>query len=209
MKKSLVFVTYLKQHSSSSLIPIAILLHNCIHDNILLVNAAIEAAQATITRWLEAGKITRAPSGCPYNNPLTVAPKKDEHGQLTGFRVCLDVRKLNAALIDNDRFEIPLIRSVLDSLQGCTIFGEFDLAEAYLQFPLHPQSQPYTAFTWGAREQYMFTACPFGLLNMPSHFQRVMQYVFRDLPFTFPYFDNIPYGSHDWKEHVYSYTCNS
>ena len=69
------------------------------------------------------------------------------------------------------------------------------------QFPLHPESQPYTAFTWGSREQYMFTACPFGLLNMPSHFQRVMQFVFRDLSFTFPYFDNIPFGSHSWEEH--------
>ena len=47
----------------------------------------------------------------------------------------------------------------------------------------------------------MFTACPFGLLNMPSHFQRVMQFVFRDLSFTFPYFDNTPFGSHSWEEH--------
>ena len=146
-------------------------------------------------------KITRAPPGCPYNNPLTVAPKKDDNGQLTGFRVCLDTRRLNLALVDNDHFEIPLIRNVLDSLQGCSIFGEFDLAEAYLQFPLHPESQPYTAFTWGT-EQYMFTCCPFGLSVMPSHFQRCMSFVFRDLPFTFPYFDNIPFGSRSWKEHA-------
>ena len=166
-----------------------------------LSQRAIEAAQPVIQRWLDTGKIVRAPPGCPYNNPLTVAPKKDDNGKLTGFRVCLDTRKLNAALVDNDHFEIPLIRSVLNSLQGCTIFGEFDLAEAYLQFPLHPESQQYTAFTFG-NEQYMFTACPFGLSVMPSHFQRIMSYVFRDLPFTFPYFDNIPFGSKSWKEHA-------
>ena len=166
-----------------------------------LSQRAIEAAQPVIQRWLSTGKIVRAPPGCPYNNPLTVAPKKDDNGKLTGFRVCLDTRKLNAALVDNDHFEIPLIRSVLNSLQGCTIFGEFDLAEAYLQFPLHLESQQYTAFTFG-NEQYMFTACPFGLSVMPSHFQRIMQFVFRDLPFTFPYFDNIPFGSRSWKEHA-------
>ena len=166
-----------------------------------LSQRAIEAAQPVIQRWLDSGKIVRAPPGCPYNNPLTVAPKKDDNGKLTGFRVCLDTRKLNAALVDNDHFEIPLIRSVLNSLQGCIIFGEFDLAEAYLQFPLHPESQPYTAFTFG-NEQYMFAACPFGLSVMPSHFQRIMSYVFRDLPFTFPYFDNIPFGSRSWKEHA-------
>jgi hypothetical protein len=166
-----------------------------------LSQRAIEAAKPVVERWLAANKITRAPPGCPYNNPLTVAPKKDDNGQLTGFRVCLDTRRLNLALVDNDHFEIPLIRNVLDSLQGCSIFGEFDLAEAYLQFPLHVESQQYTAFTWGS-EQYMFTCCPFGLSVMPSHFQRIMSFVFRDLPFTFPYFDNIPFGSRSWKEHA-------
>jgi len=111
-----------------------------------------------------------------------------------------------------DQFRIPIIREVLNNLQGCTIFAEFDLAEAYLQFRLHPDSQPYTAFTWG-NKQYMFVACPFGLCNMPSHFQRIIQYVFRDIPATIPYFDNIPFGSHDWEEHathVYAIieTCN-
>jgi transposase InsO family protein len=166
-----------------------------------LSQRAIEAARPVVARWLESGKIVRSPPGCQWNNPLLVVPKKDDNGQLTGFRVCLDVRKLNNALIDNDHFEIPLIRNVLDSLQGCTIFGEFDLAEAYLQFPLHPDSQQYTAFTWGT-EQYMFVVCPFGLKNMPSFFQRNMWYVFSDLPFVFAYFDNIPYGSRSWKEHA-------
>ena len=59
----------------------------------------------------------------------------------------------------------------------------------------------------------MFTACPFGLLNMPSHFQRIIQYIFRGLSATIPYFDNIPFGSHSWDEHAtHAYTiielCN-
>ena len=165
-----------------------------------LSQAAINAADPVIKRWLETGKITLAPAGCQYNNPLTVAPKKDEHGQLTGFRVCLDVRKLNLAIIESDRFHIPLIRDVLNNLQGCCIFGEFDLAEAYLQFLLHPDSRQYTAFTWG-QHQYMFVGCPFGLNNMPSHFQRIIQFVFSGVPATFPYFDNIPFGSRSWEEH--------
>ena len=165
-----------------------------------LSQRAIDTANPIIMRWLETGKITRAPAGCQYNNPLTVAPKKDENGQLAGFRVCLDVRKLNTAIIDTDHFQIPLIRKVLNNLQGCSIFGEFDLAEAYLQFKLHPESRQYTAFTWGT-EQYMFVGCPFGLYNMPSHFQRIIQFVFSGIPATFPYFDNIPFGSRTWDEH--------
>ena len=163
-------------------------------------HALQDRADEVVQRWISSGKVVKAPIGCPYNNPILVAPKKDENGEMTGIRVCLDVRKLNAALVDTDRFEIPLIRTVLSRLQGSSIFGEFDLSEAYLQFQLHPDTQPLTAFTWKG-EQWMFVGCPFGLLNMPSHFQRIMSYVFSGMDFTMPYFDNIPFGSQNWEEH--------
>ena len=58
-----------------------------------------------------------------------------------------------------------------------------------------------TAFTWG-NQQYMFVGCPFGLHDMPSHFQRVVTHVFHDIRATLPYFDNIPFGSRTWDEHA-------
>ena len=65
------------------------------------------------------GRIERAPPNCPYNNPLAIVPKKDDNGSLTGIRVCLDVRKLNAALMNDDTFEIPHIRGNLEEFAGC------------------------------------------------------------------------------------------
>jgi RNase H-like domain found in reverse transcriptase/Integrase core domain/Chromo (CHRromatin Organisation MOdifier) domain/Integrase zinc binding domain/Reverse transcriptase (RNA-dependent DNA polymerase)/Retrotransposon gag protein len=159
-----------------------------------------EPTNAVIQRWFEAGKITYAPPNCEYNNPLTVAPKKDEQGKYTGIRVCLDVRALNKALIIGDKFPIPHIRDVLESFAGNSVFGEFDLSEAYLQFTLHPDSQPLTAFTWN-RRQYMFVGCPYGIKLLTCYFQRVMTRVFHDLPFVVPYVDNIPFGSADWAQH--------
>ena len=178
-------------------------------DNILSVNVPSKQHDLLLNVGSQTNKITRAPPGCPYNNPLLLHPRRmTTDSSLASVSVSILV-SLNTALVDNDHFEIPLIRNVLDSLQGCTIFGEFDLAEAYLQFPLHPESQPYTAFTWGT-EQYMFTCCPFGFQRMPSHFQRIMSYVFRDLPFTFPYFDNIPFGSRHGKnmQHTHKQSSN-
>ena len=166
-----------------------------------LAHALLEPAGMVIDRWLAEGKIKLAPVDCPYNTPVMVAPKKDEHGTMTGIRVCLDLRRLNKAVRSPDQFQIPHIRSALDLLSGCTIFGEFDLAEAYLQVRLHPDSQPLTAFTWG-RKKYMYTVCPFGLTQMPSHFQRLMTYIFRDFTCTLPYFDNIPFGSTSWEDHA-------
>ena len=112
----------------------------------------------------------------------------------------LDVRLLNKALVVDDKFQIPHIREALESFAGNVIFSEFDLQEAYLQFPLNPDSRPYTAFTWN-RQQYMFVGCPYGLTLLTSHFQRIMTRIFSDLPFCAPYIDNIPFASKDWETH--------
>lgn len=119
------------------------------------------------------------------------------------MRPCLDVRALNKALVVGDNFPIPSIASSLESLAGNEVYSEFDLQEAYLQFLLHPDSRPLTAFTWN-NQQYMFVGCPFGLNLLTSHFQRIMSRVFSDLPFCFPYVDNIPFASKDWNTH---YQC--
>ena len=154
-----------------------------------------------IQRWLSSGRIAYAPRDCRYNSPLVVAPKKDENGTMTGIRVCLDTRVLNSMLLDSDRFPIPNIRDALDVFSGNKIFGEFDLSEAFLQFRLHPDSQQYTAFTWHGM-QYVFIGVPFGINKVPCHFQRVITHIFKDLPFTHPYIDNLPFGSKSWDEHL-------
>ncbi len=158
-------------------------------------------ANDVIMRWRDTGKIILAPVGCEFNLPLTIAPKKDDNGQLTGIRVCLDTRILNAILISTDKFIIPQIRDTISSFAHCCFFGEFDLSEAYLQFPLHPDSRKYTAFTWN-NTQYMFAGVPFGINFIPSHFQRQLSQLFADVPYTMPYFDNLPFASSDAETHI-------
>ena len=153
-----------------------------------------------VTRWAAEGKIKPAPRGCRYNNALTCAAKKDEFGNFAGVRVCLDVRPLNAALVTDDRFQLPGIRDNLEVLGGNTIFGEWDLVECYLQFLLSEDSQELTAFTWGG-QQWVFVGTPFGLYFLTSHCQRLMKGICRDLPFAPPYLDNLPFGSKSWSEH--------
>ena len=160
----------------------------------------IPRVDVVVQRWFSEGKIRPAPPGCAYNNPLVVAPKKDDAGNLVDIRVCLDTRALNEVLVTEDSFQLPYIRAALEIFGGCKIFGEFDLSEAYLQFKVAEESQPLTAFTWQGK-QFVFVGCPFGLSVLPSHFQRVMSYVFQDLPFTFPYMDNMPFGSSTWEQH--------
>jgi len=176
------------------------LLHTLYRRQYPLAHMLIELAHPVIMRWLDTGKICLAPPGCQINNPITIAPKKDENGKWTGIRVCLDTRALNLALINDDKFEIPNIRNALETLGGNQLFGEFDLSEAYLQFPLHPDSRMFTAFTWKG-QQYMFVGAPYGIKLLPSFFQRIMSRIFYDFLFTLRYIDNFPFASPDWETH--------
>jgi transposase InsO family protein len=157
-------------------------------------------ADVVIQRWLAEGRIAVASPNCPFNLPLTIAPKKDENGKMTGIRVCLDTRSLNAILVINDRHPLPLMRELLSSFMGCSLFGEFDLSEAYLQLLLDENSRQYTAFTWRG-QQYWFVGVPFGINFIPSFFQRTLARLLNDFAFVEPFFDNLPFASHSWEEH--------
>ena len=159
-----------------------------------------EAVSNIIARWLQQGRITRAPTNCRFNSPLLPVPKKDDNGRMTGVRLCIDVRQLNRFLQEEDKFQIPYIPSILQSFAGNRLFGEFDLSDAYNQFSIATESRPYTAFTWD-KQQYMCIGCPFGIKHLPSLFQRFMCRLFADMPFVFPYLDNIAFASSSWEEH--------
>ncbi len=154
----------------------------------------------TLTRWREQGKVKLAPPGTQFNQPLLVAPKFDKEGRVSGVRVVLDARRLNKLMRNDDRFQLSHIPDVLERFRGNSLFGEFDLSEAYFQFPVAEESQKYLAFTID-NQQYMFTAAAFGIKHLPSHFQRFMAKLFHDMPFVFPYIDNLPFASKNWEEH--------
>ena len=166
-----------------------------------LPHSSKSLAGPIIMDWLAKGKIELAPAGCPYNNAMTVVPKKDDNGQLTGARPCLDARPLNKILLNVDTYHIPNIREALEIHAGCSIFGSVDAEQAFLQLLIDLNSRSLTAFTWDGI-QYQFVGAPFGLNFLTAHFQRVMQSVFSDMPFVLVYVDNIIFGSHSWEEHA-------
>ena len=165
-----------------------------------IAQALVDRIDEVIQRWYKEGKIKHAPRGCRFNSPLLAVPKKDDQGRMTGVRVCVDVRLLNEYLEEDDRFPLPHIPEMLAAFSGGKLFGEYDLSEAYFQFKLREESQQYTAFTWN-KQQYVFVGCPFGIKHIPSLFQRYICNLFRDMPFVFPYIDNLGFASSSWEEH--------
>ena len=88
-----------------------------------------EVVRKEVLKWINAGFIY-AISDNPWVSPVHVVPKKggytvirNEKNELiptrtvTGWRVCIDYRKLNTATI-NDHYPLPFIDQMLDRLAG-------------------------------------------------------------------------------------------
>ena len=114
------------------------------------------------------------PSTSPWSAPIVLVKKKTGED-----RLCIDYRRLNA-VTKKDSFPLPRIDDVLDLLQGQKYFSTLDLASGYWQIEMDPESKEKTAFIVD-NNVYEWNRLAFGLTNAPGTFQRLMNYVLRDV----------------------------
>eukprot|EP00732_Lithocolla_globosa_P000060 Lithocolla_globosa_v1_NODE_8_length_11455_cov_155.660175.p2 type:complete len:406 gc:universal NODE_8_length_11455_cov_155.660175:4058-5275(+) len=115
---------------------------------------------AFVAKCLRMCIIGPAPAGCEWNSPLLAVRKKDEAGNYTKVRICIDPRHVNGKL-KGDSFTIPILRDIFDALSGSDTFSTLDLENSYHQFPINEPDRVKTAFTW-RNQQYVFYGAPFG-----------------------------------------------
>nr|GEU53134.1 reverse transcriptase domain-containing protein [Tanacetum cinerariifolium] len=131
-------------------------------------------------------------SDCPWVNLIHCVPKKggmtvvaNENNELlptrlvTGWRVCIDYRKLNDAT-RKDHFLLPFMDQMLERLAGNEFYYFLDGFSGYFQIPIDPQDQEKTTFTcpYGT---FAYRLMPFGLCNALGTFQRCMIAIFHDM----------------------------
>ena len=150
-------------------------------------------AKEEFKKMLDEGIIR--PSDSPYASPLHLVPKPDTNS----FRPTVDFRRLNACTLA-DRYPVPHVHDFASSLQGARIFSKIDLTKAYFQVPVAEEDIKKTAVTtpFGL---YEFIRMPFGLRNAAQTFQRLIDEVFRGLPFVYAYIDDVLVASRNEKEH--------
>ena len=90
------------------------------------------------------------------------------------LRFCVDFRKLNART-KKDSYPLPQIEEMLESMSAAMHFSTMDFKSRFWQVKMAPESQQYTAFTFGNLGFYKFIQMPFGLCNTPATFQCLMQ----------------------------------
>lgn len=108
------------------------------------------------------------PSVSSCNAPVLVVPKKNN----SEGRLVIDFRKLNE-VVEDDKYPLPDINQILDSLYGKIYFSTLDLNQGYYQIKLKKESRPYTAFTTDDGH-FQLTRMPMGLKTSPACFSRIM-----------------------------------
>ncbi|GJU60762.1 reverse transcriptase domain-containing protein [Tanacetum coccineum] len=150
-----------------------------------------EVIKKEVIKLLDAGLIYPI-SDSPWVSPVHCVPKKggmtvvkNEDNELiptrlvTGWRVCIDYRKLNDAT-RKDHFPLPFLDQMLERLAGNEYYCFLDGFFGYFQIPIDPQDQEKTTFTcpYGT---FAYRRMPFGLCNAPGTFQRCMMAIFHDM----------------------------
>nr|GFA96856.1 reverse transcriptase domain-containing protein [Tanacetum cinerariifolium] len=111
-----------------------------------------------IEKLLDAGLIYLI-SNSPWVSPVHCVPKKsgftvveNEENELiptrlvTGWRVCIDYRKLNEAT-RKDHFPLPFMEQMLERLARNEFYCFIDGFSGYFQIPIDPRDQEKTTFT--------------------------------------------------------------
>ncbi|GFX37068.1 transposon Tf2-9 polyprotein [Trichonephila clavipes] len=94
-------------------------------------------------------------------------------------RMCIDYRKLNQKLV-KDKFPLPIIEDVLDTLQEAKVYSRLDLRNGFFHVDVDEDCRKYTSFIV-PDGQFEFNKVPFGLSTSPGVFQRYVSSIFRDL----------------------------
>nr|GEZ66320.1 reverse transcriptase domain-containing protein [Tanacetum cinerariifolium] len=128
----------------------------------------------------------------PWVSPVHCVPKKggmtvikNDKNKLvptrlvTGWRVCIDYRKLNEAT-RKDHFPLPFMDQMLERLVGNDYYCFLDGLFGCFQIPIDPKDQEKTTFTF-PDGTFAYKRLPFGLCNAPGTFQRCMMEIFHDM----------------------------
>jgi RNase H-like domain found in reverse transcriptase/Reverse transcriptase (RNA-dependent DNA polymerase) len=153
------------------------------------------AVEQEINKNLELGIIRESES--PWSSRIVPVCKPDG-----SVRLCIDYRPLNKLTV-KDKYPIPRIDEILDSLASAKFFTTLDATSGYYQLEVEERDKEKTAFSWKGGH-YEFNRMPFGLCNAPATFQWVMDIVLKEGlgKFVIPYLDDIIIYSATKEDHI-------
>ena len=157
-----------------------------------------EIIDKIVQEWLKEG-IIESIERSPYAAPCLIVRKHDGTPRLV-----IDYRKLNKITVKN-KYPADDVQAIMGRLQGSHYYSKFDLANGFLQVVLEEGSRDATTFIT-MRGMYRFTRMPFGLVNSPATFARVMAQVMAETGLRYHgvevYVDDVLVHTATWGEHI-------
>ena len=153
-----------------------------------------------LDKWLDCGVIE--PCTSPWSAPLVPVRKKSTPNEPTRYRWAVDYRRLNEQTVV-DASHIGDCFANLTRLQGSRVFSTLDASGAFHQIPLAEESKDLTAFSTH-RGQYRFSMVPFGIVNGPAAYARLVHLVLSGVATgrVLPYLDDVLIHSPDLESHM-------
>jgi hypothetical protein len=94
------------------------------------------------------------------------------------------------------------MEDVLTALAGASCFSKFDFTAGYNQLAIKEEDRGKTAFV-GPTGTYEYNVAPFGLVDLPAQFNRILALIFRDCwTFLRSYFDDLIMFTETVEEHL-------
>ena len=147
-----------------------------------------------------------------WASPVIIVPNKSKPGEPPKRRMCVDFRRLNGRLPEEEKMTggkgcislvpLPKIDELYTRLQGYIIFSTLDLRSGYYHIGLSKSAKPKTAFVVSAIGKYQFNRVLFGLAQTPAYFQTLINKVLDNIDFAMGYLDDIIIFSRLEKEHL-------
>ena len=98
--------------------------------------------------------------------------------------MCVDFRNVNA-VTKHDAYPLPRINVLLQKLGKAKYFTKIDLASGFHQVPVRKEAREITAFCTpqpiNGHSHFQWKVMPFGLVNAPATFQRLIDSVLSGL----------------------------
>ena len=149
-----------------------------------------------LKQLLDGGIIRKSKS--PWSSNVVLCRKKNNE-----LRMCVDFRQLNLKT-KKDSYALPRTEEILEALAGNRYFTILDMKSGYHQIELHEAHKERTAFTVGPLGFYEYHRMPFGLVNAPATYQRLMEECFEGLhlDICYIYLDDLIIFSKTYEEHL-------
>ena len=139
---------------------------------------------------------------CEYGTPVVPVRKALLPGQQKAkLRVCGDYSVAVNSQLDTHRHPMPLPEDLMNKLSGSYYFSKIDMADAYQQIKLGPESQRRLALSTH-RGVLLQKRLPYGISSAPGYFQEIMEQLTRDLRGVAIYLDDILVSGSSAEEHL-------